>query len=111
MAPAEAPVREALDQVDLRPPACHLYLHATGLPAEDVAEIRQALVGQLQQPVRWVEIVEGLRRDGVTRFVEVGPGRVLRGTLRRIWPDASAYEAHCVGDLASLERLAAAWGA
>jgi len=109
MAPAEAPFREALERIALHPPARRLYLNATGLPEEDPLAVREALVAQLQRPVRWVEIVEGLRREGVTRFVEVGPGRVLRGTLRRIWPDASAYEAHCVGDLASLERLAAAW--
>ncbi|HOU53628.1 MAG TPA: ACP S-malonyltransferase [Myxococcota bacterium] len=110
MAPAEAPFREALARVDLRPPARHLYLNATGHRSEDVQDIRQALVAQLQRPVQWVAVVEGLRQEGVTRFVEVGPGRVLRGTLRRIWPDASAYEAHCVGDLPSLGRLAAAWG-
>jgi uncharacterized membrane-anchored protein len=40
------------------------------------------------------------------RNVEVGPGKVLRGTLRRIWPDATAYEVHSVCDLASLRRLA-----
>lgn len=109
MAPAEAPFQEALDRLNLRPPSLRLYLNATGHCETDPSRIRQALVRQLQQPVRWVEIIEGLRNDGVTRFVEVGPGRVLRGTLRRIWPDISAYEAHCVGDLASLERLVAGW--
>lgn len=111
MAPAEAPFLAALDGIALSAPARRLYLNATGAPSDDPAFIRAALVNQLRNPVRWVDIVRGLQADGVTRFVEVGPGKVLRGTLRRIWPDATAYEVHSVGDLASLKRLADAWGA
>lgn len=110
MVPAEAPFRAVLDQVALAAPARRLYLNVTGAPSGDPAAIGAALVAQLRHPVRWVDIVQGLMADGVTRFVEVGPGKVLRGTLRRIWPDATAYEVHSVGDLAAMKRLADSWG-
>jgi [acyl-carrier-protein] S-malonyltransferase len=108
MLPAEGPFAAFLAGVDMTPPRLRLYLNATGAPADTVDEIRGALVRQLRNPVRWIDDVKGLIADGVTRFVEVGPGKILRGTLRRIWPDASAYEVHSVCDLASLRRLAEA---
>ncbi len=50
--------------------------------------IRDALVRQLFMPVRWIEIIEKMARDGVTHFVECGPGKVLQGLVKRIAPDA-----------------------
>jgi [acyl-carrier-protein] S-malonyltransferase len=111
MAPAEAPFRAVLDQIEIAAPARRLYLNVTGGPSDAPDAIRAGLVGQLRNPVRWVDIVQGLMADGVTRFVEVGPGKVLRGTLRRIWPDAGAYEVHSVGDLVAMKRLADSWKA
>jgi [acyl-carrier-protein] S-malonyltransferase len=105
MAPAEAPLRDALSGTTISAPRIRLYLNVTGRPALGADGISEALVAQLRAPVLWVDIVRGLIADGITRFVEVGPGKVLRGTLRRIWPDASAYEIHTAGDLASLRRV------
>lgn len=105
MRPAEPILRDALADVPMAAPARRLYLNVTGAPAPDADAVRDALVSQLRSPVRWVDIVRGLMHDGVDRFVEVGPGKVLRGTLRRIWPDASAYEVHSAGDVASLQRV------
>ncbi|NOZ01012.1 MAG: ACP S-malonyltransferase [Deltaproteobacteria bacterium] len=105
MAFAEKPFGMVLDEVDFNEPALRLYLNVTGRPAEGVADIKDALFRQLRSPVRWVDIIEGLKNDGVTRFVEVGPGRVLRGMVRRIWPDTSAYKVSSVSSLASLRRV------
>jgi len=111
MAPAEAPFSSVLDGIRIAPPTRRLYVNVSGAPATEPDAIRAALVAQLRNPVRWVDIVKGLMADGVTRFVEVGPGKVLRGTLRRIWPDATAYEVWSVGDLVSMKRLADSWQA
>ncbi len=111
MAPAEAPFSSVLDGIRIAPPTRSLYVNVSGAPATEPDAIRAALVAQLRNPVRWVDIVKGLMADGVTRFVEVGPGKVLRGTLRRIWPDATAYEVWSVGDLVSMKRLADSWQA
>ena len=54
---------------------------------DDPAKIRQALVEQLYNPVRWIETVQLLGRKGVKRIVECGPGKVLTGLSKRIVPD------------------------
>lgn len=105
MRPAEPVLRAALDGVALADPSCRLYVNVTGAPATTAGQVRDALIAQLAAPVRWVDTVCGLIADGVDRFVEVGPGKVLRGTLRRIWPDATAYEVHSAGDVAALQRV------
>jgi [acyl-carrier-protein] S-malonyltransferase len=54
---------------------------------DDPAKIREALVDQLCNPVRWTEIIQFLGRKGVRRIVECGPGKVLTGLGKRIVPD------------------------
>lgn len=105
MAPAEEPFGEVLAGMEFREASIPAYLNVTGKPAEGVDDIRSALFKQLRSPVRWVDIVEGLRNDGVSRFVEVGPGKVLRGMLRRTWKDSSAYKISSVCSLATLQRV------
>ncbi|MFQ5677776.1 MAG: [acyl-carrier-protein] S-malonyltransferase, partial [bacterium] len=53
-------------------------------PVSQPEEIRQLLVQQLTSPVRWLEIVENMVRDGASQFYEIGPGSVLTGLLKRI---------------------------
>jgi [acyl-carrier-protein] S-malonyltransferase len=63
------------------------------------AAIQSALVAQLYSPVRWVETVQYLKNQGVTRMVEVGPGKVLSGLIKRI---DSEIENFVVADLRTL---------
>jgi len=111
MAPAEEPFGRTLDQTDFKETSLRVYLNVTGKPATGVPDVRDALFRQLRSPVKWVEIVKGLRGDGITRFVEVGPGRVLRGLLRRIWRETSEYKVASVCKLSALERVLTTIGA
>ena len=63
-------------------------------------------MAQLVHPVRWVDVVRALVDEGVDFFVELGPGTVLRGLLRRIHPDPAAYRVFSAGDLKTLQRVA-----
>ena len=105
MAPAEAPFAEALDRLALRPPALPVPMNADGQLVEEPAAIRTALVSQLRAPVRWPAVMDALFSQGVDRFVELGPGKVLRGLLRLNAPDANGYEVYSAGDLRSLDRV------
>lgn len=96
MQPAAAALAEALAQTAIRPARVPVVSNVTARPVVQPDEIRQALVQHLTSPLRWVESVEYMRAQGVTRFVELGPGNVLAGLIRRIDRDAPVVS---VGDV------------
>ncbi|HQT61314.1 MULTISPECIES: ACP S-malonyltransferase [unclassified Acidiphilium] len=102
MAPAAETMREALAGVTLRAPVVPLIANVTAAKVTDPAEIAARLVEQVTAPVRWRESVGTMTGLGVTRFVELGAGKVLSGLARRIAPDA---EAMSCGTPAELEEL------
>ena len=88
MEPAADRLRTELDETDFGTPDYQVVSNVAGEPGEGPDEIRDLLHRQLTSPVRWAECMEWFLERGVTRFYEVGPGRVLRGLLRRIDRDA-----------------------
>jgi [acyl-carrier-protein] S-malonyltransferase len=84
MKPAAERLREKLKQVSMRMPALPVYQNATLEPATSVDGIKEALVRQLYQPVRWVDTVRAMTAGGATVLIECGPGKVLAGLNRRI---------------------------
>jgi [acyl-carrier-protein] S-malonyltransferase len=87
MAPALPEFRKALEAIAVRSPKVPVYSSVTARPFEDV---RNELAAALVRPVCWRDTLNGLRDRGVQRFVEVGPGKVLKGLVRRTLPDAEA---------------------
>ena len=83
MAPAVAPFRAALDDVELGEPRFKVFSCASAQPFTDV---RDELAGALIRPVRWRETFSALHDAGATRFIEVGPGKVLARLAKRIVP-------------------------
>jgi [acyl-carrier-protein] S-malonyltransferase len=92
MESARAGLEAELRQVTFGDPACPVIANASATPVRDAATARRLLGEQLTAPVRWVE---GMR-EAVTlagpgvRFVEMGPGNVLTGLLKRIAPEAAS---------------------
>jgi [acyl-carrier-protein] S-malonyltransferase len=87
MSPAVPEFRAALARIEVRAPGGPVFSSVTARPFADIrAELTQALV----RPVRWRETLFALRDRGADRFVEVGPGKVLRGLVRRTLPDVEA---------------------
>jgi [acyl-carrier-protein] S-malonyltransferase len=84
MKPADEQLAEALADVDLQKPKIPVVSNVDAQPHEDPDEIRQLLVRQILQPVRWEDSMRYMMAQGFDQFYEVGPGRVLRGLLRRI---------------------------
>jgi [acyl-carrier-protein] S-malonyltransferase len=84
MKPADEQLAAALNGVELRPPRVPVWSNVDARPHTDPGEIRGLLVRQVVQPVRWEETLRGLLAEGCDRFYEVGPGRVLAGTLKRV---------------------------
>jgi [acyl-carrier-protein] S-malonyltransferase len=84
MRPADQRCAEALADVPMQKPRIPVISNVDALPHDDPEEIRQILVRQILQPVRWEDSIRYLIGQGFDQFYEVGPGRVLRGLLRRI---------------------------
>ena len=103
MAEAAQNLRAALAEVPFRDPAIPLLANADGHPITTAEGARGELIDHLTAGVDWVGAVERMVESGVTTFIEVGPGRVLTGLIKRIAPDA---EAAALDDPASPDRLA-----
>jgi [acyl-carrier-protein] S-malonyltransferase len=100
--------KKVLDAVPFNAPACALVLNVTGKPEKDPFKIKKIMAQQIGQPVRWMEAVNTLMTQGVSRFVEVGPKKVLLGLVRKCLPKDYTYQAYNVEDLKSLEAYLAA---
>lgn len=94
MEPAVQAMRAALDALPLREPQVPVVGNVTARPLETAGAVREELLAQLTSPVQWTRTVLWMRSQGVQRYLEVGPGNVLTGLVRRIVPDA---ELHNVG--------------
>jgi [acyl-carrier-protein] S-malonyltransferase len=89
MRPAADAMAQALEKVTIRRPAPQVVANVVAQAISDPAEIRQRLVEQVTGMVRWRECVEYMVQNGVTRFYEVGAGKVLSGLTKRIAAGAS----------------------
>ena len=86
MLPAVPPFQEALAQTTVVAPEIPVIANDTAQPMTEPARIREELAFQLTHPVRWVQCVEYMVSQGVSEFVEIGPGKVLGGLIKRIAP-------------------------
>lgn len=104
MAPVKARLEPVLRQIAWREPRVAVVTNVEAKPNREVGRIVPLLLEQITSPVRWIECIEELARLGVTRMVEVGPGKVLCGLAKRI---DKTIETMNVEDPASLERALA----
>jgi [acyl-carrier-protein] S-malonyltransferase len=105
MAPARAALEPDLAAAAFAPPRVPVVVDIDARPVRDGAAARDALVRQVDGPVRWTDCVRCLREElGVERFVEVGPGSVLSGLVRRIVPAAEAFSLAEPAGLAKLRE-------
>ena len=84
MSPAAEHLADAIDEVEFHDPRPSVVCNVDASPISDARQIGAALVRQVTAPVRWVESVRHMAADGAELFVEIGPGRVLSGLIRRI---------------------------
>lgn len=90
MAPAAAKLGQALGQCQFGTFSCPVISNVDARPYGGVGEIKDRLLRQLVSPVRWQQCVEALMSQGAQRFVEIGPGRVLTGLVKKIGRSAKA---------------------
>jgi [acyl-carrier-protein] S-malonyltransferase len=94
MEPARVELEAAIKSTKFSNPICPVYQNVNAMPVSDPEIIKKNLVAQLTAPVRWTQTVINMVKDGGTDFVEVGPGKVLQGLIKKIEPAANAESAN-----------------
>jgi len=93
MKPAEEELAAAIANTTFNPPICPVYQNVSTTAVSDSEEIKKNLIAQLTAPVKWTQSVQQMIKDGATEFVEVGPGKVLQGLVKKIDRSAEAHSA------------------
>lgn len=93
MEPARKELQDAIEATEFKSPICPVYQNVTAYAVNSPAEIKANLIKQLTAPVRWTQSVEQMVADGGTHFVEVGPGKVLSGLVKKIHREAEVSQA------------------
>jgi len=96
-------LKKALDRATFNKPAFPIYSNVTGTATTDIEKIRDRLYRQLTSPVLWVDTIENMIKDGAENFVEIGPGKVLQGIIKRINSKVRISGISNVEDLENIE--------
>ncbi len=84
MEPAREELAEAIKDTPFNEPTCAIYQNVTASAVTMAKEIKENLIAQLTDPVKWTQTIQQMIQDGATEFTEVGPGKVLQGLMRKI---------------------------
>ena len=87
MQPAQDELAKAINDAEFKEPICPVYQNVDGNPHTKPEVIKENLIRQLTSPVRWTQDVENMIKDGATEFIELGPGKVLQGLVKKINPE------------------------
>lgn len=90
MEPARQELEAAINSTPFSKPICPIYQNVTAKPTTNPEEIKTNLIAQLTSPVRWTQTVQKMIADGATEFVELGPGNVLQGLIKKVNKDVAA---------------------
>lgn len=93
MESARVELEKAISETEFSAPVCPIYQNVHAKPETDPATIKENLISQLTAPVRWTQTVKNMLADGVTSFVEVGPGKVLQGLVKKVDRSVEAVSA------------------
>ena len=89
MLPAKKVLEKFIKKIQFKKPSCLIYQNSVGKGVSDIEEIKKNLVDQLISPVLWTQSVNQMINDGINNFIEIGPGKVLQGLIKKINPNAN----------------------
>lgn len=94
MEPAREELAAAIESTTFSKPNCPIYQNVTAYEVTDAESIKKNLMSQLTAPVKWNQSIQQMIADGATHFIEVGPGNVLQGLVKKINRDAETSSAN-----------------
>jgi len=84
MSEARVELSKAIDETSFNKPICPIYQNVNGIGETSVKKIKENLILQLTSPVKWTQSINQMINDGATEFIEIGPGKVLQGLIKKI---------------------------
>jgi [acyl-carrier-protein] S-malonyltransferase len=90
MEPAREELAAAIENTNFSDPLCPIYQNVVTTAVQNPTTIKENLISQLTAPVRWTQSIQNMVKDGGTKFVEVGPGKVLQGLVKKINSEVEA---------------------
>ena len=93
MEPAREKLAAAIEETTFSNPTCPIYQNVSTFAVTNPSEIKENLIFQLTAPVKWTQSVQNMIKDGATEFIEVGPGNVLQGLVKKIDRNAQVSSA------------------
>ncbi len=93
MEPARIELEAAINATKFNQPICAVYQNVTANAVSNPSEIQKNLIAQLTAPVRWTQTIQQMIADGAVSFIEIGPGKVLQGLVKKINPAMEAMSA------------------
>ena len=90
---AKSELKEAIDSTNFSEPSCPIYQNFNSNKTVVISEIKNNLINQLTNPVLWTQTINNMINDGINDFIEVGPGKVLQGLIKKINRDCSTRSA------------------
>ena len=105
MAPAREPLKELINSIKFNNAKIPVFQNVSAAPVSIASEIRDNILNQLENTVLWCDTILNLKKSGVTEFFELGPGKVLKGLNKRIFPESTTFTCDKLDHLDTCEVL------
>ena len=104
MKPAAEIMKKKIDETKFKKPKFDIVSNVTAKPENEPEVIKNLLIDQICSTVRWRESIINMSNLGVSNFVEIGPGKVLTGMIKRTLKDANCFSINSIADIKNLEN-------
>ena len=104
MKPAAIKMKEKINAVNFRKPDFEIVNNVTAMPVTNPEEIKKFLVQQIYSKVRWRESITFMGEKKIKDFIEIGPGKVLTGLVKRILPESNSFSVNSIDDIKNLNN-------
>jgi len=104
MNPAAIKMKEIIDVVNFKKPDFEIVSNVTALPVNNPEDIKNFLIQQICSKVRWRESIVFMGEKKINNFIEIGPGKVLTGLVKRILPNSNSFSINSIDDIKNLDN-------
>ena len=102
MKPAADNMKEKINNTNFNKPKIAIISNVTAVPEEEITKIKKLLIDQIFSTVRWRESLIYMNKQGIDNFIEIGPGKVLTGMVKRTIKEANCFSINSIADIKNL---------